>query len=102
MPYPFTYPFAYDPYRIDLSDSVAVSDSLSKTIELVKTDSVSISDAISKTIHLVKVDSISITDVISKTIYRFLSDSIAISDTITQIKKWAYRRVADFTGRNLS
>jgi len=68
------------------SDSMAVSDQLDPTIVLSRShsDSVTVSDAITKPVTKALSDSVTISDVITKSVTIQPSDSAAISDTITK------------------
>ena len=100
MPYPYTYPFLYDPYQMNLTDSLTIADSPIKTVNLVKAETIGIIDSLSKSAHLVKAETLTITDSIVKTVNLIRSDTLAIVDSI-KLKKWAYRTLTDFAGRVL-
>jgi formylmethanofuran dehydrogenase subunit D len=71
-------------YNISLSDTITLSDSVSKSVFLNESDSIVLSDAIAKAIGLSKSDSIVLSDAIVKAIGLSKSDSIVLSDAIAK------------------
>ena len=67
-----------------LSDSVSISDSISKGVGKVRSDSFSLSDLISKANSLNKGDSFSISDTLSKSLGLIKTDSLSISDSLSK------------------
>ena len=70
---------------LDLSDSLELSDELSKSIDKILSDSVLTSDEVSKYFEISKADSIVLTELISKSLYRTFSDNVGLSDSISKL-----------------
>ena len=79
-----TVEYTVAPIEINLSDTVAIADSIIKTASLNKADSVGVADSILKTIGLHKSDSVSIADAISKTVSLIKTESVTITDSISK------------------
>lgn len=67
---------------LGLSDSIALSDSLSNAVGLSQSDSVALSEAIIKSVGLSKADTIILSDVISKSFGLSKTDSTTLSEVI--------------------
>ena len=80
----------------DLSDTVDITDSVSKAVSIPLSDVVAIADAISKEPGLVLADQVTIADAISKQFGLTLADSVAIADVIIKLRNMVSVRTLGF------
>lgn len=70
---------------LSLSDSITLSDSTALTTTISKADTVTLSDAVVKSVSLSKSDSITLSESIVKSIGKVQSDSVILSEAISRV-----------------
>ncbi len=69
----------------NLSDSVAIADSISKAVGKPESDSVALADALSKEPGKIEADSIALADALTKEVGKIEADSVTIADSFARV-----------------